>query len=444
MYFRLVHFGKFRNVKIDDNIEEQGLKTNTNEQIIAALDIGTTKVCILIAALKNIPGQENSIDIIGVGTAPSHGLRKGVVVNIEATTEAIRRAREEAELMAGVEIEDIWIGVAGSHIKSFDSRGMVALRKQEVEKEDISRVLEAAKAIAVPHDREVLHVIPREYKLDDQDGIHDPIGMSGVRLESQVHIVTASKSALQNILKCAEKANLKVAGVVLQQLASAMTVLSEDEKKLGVAVVDMGGGTTDLVIYVQGSVAYTSSLPVGGAFVTNDVAVGLRCPQVNAEDLKKKYGCALASLVNPEESIEVDGVGGRKPRAVLRQHLCEVIEPRVEEILSLINDDIVKSGYSGLIGSGLVVTGGASQLDGLIEMGEFMLDLPLRRGLPKGIGGLTSAVHSSSFATAVGLILFGAENRKARPVKTRATYVNGENKLNGFIEKFKAIMNDIF
>ncbi|MES2768634.1 MAG: cell division protein FtsA [Bdellovibrionota bacterium] len=426
------------------------LKANSsNETIIAALDIGTTKVCILIAAIKNNLQQNNSlkessIDIIGVGTAPSHGLRKGVVVNIEATTEAIRRAREEAELMAGVEIEEIWIGVAGSHIKSFDSRGMVALRKQEVEKEDIARVLEAAKAIAVPHDREVLHVIPREYKLDDQDGIADPIGMSGVRLESQVHIVTASKSALQNILKCSEKANLKVAGVVLQQLASAQTVLSEDEKKLGVAVIDMGGGTTDLVIYVQGSVAYTSSLPVGGAFVTNDVAVGLRCPQVNAEELKKKYGCALASLVDPAESVEVEGVGGRKPRAVLRQHLCEVIEPRAEEILSFINNDIVKSGYADMIGSGLVVTGGASQLDGLIEMGEFMLDLPIRRGLPKGIGGLTSAVQSSSFATAVGLILHGAEHTKNRSQKTR-TKKSGENDMiSGLVEKFKTLMNDIF
>lgn len=403
------------------------------ENIIAALDIGTTKVSILIATKK-----ENSIDIIGVGSAPSYGLRKGVVVNIEATTEAIRRAREEAELMAGVEIDDIWVGVAGSHIKSFDSRGMIALRKQEVEKEDISRVLEAAKAIAVPPDREVLHVIPREYKLDDQDGIFDPIGMSGVRLESNVHIVTASKSALSNIIKCAEKANLKVAGVVLQQLASGLCVLSEDEKKLGVAVIDMGGGTSDLVIYVQGSVAYTASLPIGGALVTNDIAVGLRCPQVNAEDLKKKYGCALASLVDPNESIEVEGVGGRKPRAVLRQYLCEVIEPRAEETLHFINNEILKSGYADMIGSGLVVTGGASQLDGLIEMGEFMLDIPIRRGLPKGIGGLTSAVQSPTYATAVGLILFAAENFKPKKLKA------GDASFRVIVDRLKGFMNEIF
>lgn len=403
------------------------------ENIIAALDIGTTKVSILIATKKN-----DSIDIIGVGNAPSYGLRKGVVVNIEATTEAIRRAREEAELMAGVEIEDIWVGVAGSHIKSFDSRGMIALRRQEVEKEDIARVLEAAKAIAVPPDREVLHVIPREYKLDDQDGIFDPIGMSGVRLESNVHIVTASKSALSNIIKCAEKANLKVAGVVLQQLASGMCVLSEDERKLGVAVIDMGGGTSDLVIYVQGSVAYTASLPIGGALVTNDIAVGLRCPQVNAEDLKKKYGCALASLVDPNESIEVEGVGGRKPRAVLRQYLCEVIEPRAEETLHFINNEILKSGYANMIGSGLVVTGGASQLDGLVEMGEFMLDIPIRRGIPKGIGGLTSAVQSPSFATAVGLILYAAEHFKPR--KAKAT----DASFREIVDRIKGFMNEIF
>jgi cell division protein FtsA len=408
--------------------------SRASENVIAALDIGTTKVCILIAIKK-----ENSIDIVGVGTAPSHGLRKGVVVNIEATTDAIKKAREEAELMAGLEIDDIWVGVAGSHIKSFDSRGMIALRKQEVEKEDIERVLEAAKAIAVPHDREVLHVIPREYKLDDQDGIFDPVGMTGIRLESQVHIVTASKSALQNILKCAERANLRVAGVVLQQLASAMTVLSEDERKLGVAVIDMGGGTTDIVIYSQGGVAYTSSLPVGGTFVTNDIAIGLRCPQSNAEDLKKKYGCALASLVDPNESIEVDGVGGRKSRSVLRQYLCEVIEPRAEETLNFINNEIIKSQYANMIGSGLVLTGGASQLDGLIEMGEFMLDLPIRRGLPKGIGGLTSAVQSATFATAVGLILYGAENSSTKTARREKN-----QSIQKMFDRIKDYMDEIF
>lgn len=404
------------------------------DQIIAALDIGTTKVCVLIAQKK-----ESTLEIIGVGQAPSHGLRKGVVVNIEATTEAIRRAREEAELMAGVQVEEIWVGVAGSHIRSFDSKGMVALRNQEVQKEDIHRVIEAAKAIAVPQDREVLHVIPREFQLDEQDGIFDPIGMSGIRLEASVHIVTGSKTSLQNIIKCTHKANLKVNGLVLQPLASSLSILSDDEKKLGVAVVDMGGGTSDLIIYIQGSVAYTASLPIGGSHITNDIAVGLRTPQVNAEEMKKKHGCALASLVDSQETIEVEGVGGRKSRAVLKQHLCEVIEPRIEETLNFINGEIQKSGLSELIGSGLVLTGGASQLEGLLELGEFMLDLPVRKGVPEKVGGITSAVQSAQFATAVGLLLYGSE-RQVFPTKRKTDLTSVKE----IIGKFKNIMENIF
>ncbi len=404
------------------------------ENFIAALDIGTTKVCVLIAQKK-----EDKLEIIGVGQAPSHGLKKGVVVNIEATTEAIRRAREEAELMAGVQVSDIWVGVAGSHIRSFDSKGMVALKDNEVRKEDILRVIEAAKAVAVPQDREVLHVIPREYQLDDQDGIFDPIGMSGIRLEAAVHIVTGSKSALQNIIKCTQKANLRVNGLVLQQLASSLAVLSEDEKKLGVATVDMGGGTCDLLIYTNGSVAYTASLPIGGAHVTNDIAVGLRTPQVNAEDLKKKHGCALASLVDSQETIEVEGVGGRKSRSVLRQHLCEVIEPRVEETLNFINNEIQKSGLSELLGSGLVFTGGASQMEGLIELGEFMMDLPVRKGAPERIGGITSAVQSGVFSTGVGLLIYGNEHQAAH-TKITSDFVS----LKGMVNKVKGLLDNIF
>ncbi len=415
-------------------------KDGKMEQIISALDIGTTKVCVLIAQKKfDQDGKESALEIIGVGQAPSHGLRKGVVVNIEATTEAIRRAREEAELMAGVQIENIWVGVAGSHIRSFDSKGMVALRNQEVQKEDIQRVIEAAKAIAVPQDREVLHVIPREFQLDDQDGIFDPIGMSGIRLEAAVHIVTGSKSALQNIIKCTQKANLKVNGLVLQQLASSLSILSDDEKKLGVAVIDMGGGTCDLIIYTQGSVAYTASLPIGGAHVTNDIAVGLRTPQVNAESMKKKYGCALASLIDPQETVEVEGVGGRKPRTVLRQHLCEVIEPRVEETLNFINNEIQKSGLAEMVGSGLVITGGASQLEGLLELGEFMLDLPVRKGVPEKVGGITSAVQAAPFATAVGLLLYGSE-RQVFVNRTKADFKSVKE----IFGKFKNIMDSMF
>jgi cell division protein FtsA len=391
-------------------------KTN----IIAALDIGTTKVSVVVGSVNvaaNTPAPsapnsipELSIDIIGLGTAPSHGIRQGVVVNVESTIEAIAKAREEAELMSGHEITEVYVAVGGSHVKSFDSRGMVAIRNKEVKSDDIDRVIEAAKAVAVPADREVLHVLPREYKLDDQAGIFDPIGMSGVRLESNVHIVTAGQTALQNIMKCTEKAGLKVKGLVLQQLASSLAVLSEDEKKLGVALVDMGGGTCDIVMYVGGSVAYTASVPVGGAHFTQDISMGLRTPQTSAEKIKMKYGCAIADLVDDAETIEVEGVGGRKPRALLRRDLCEVIEPRAEETMALIWQEIRRSGLVNQIGSGIVLTGGACQLEGLLEMGEFISDIPVRRGTPERVGGLTDVVRSPESATGVGLLVYGMEN----------------------------------
>lgn len=380
------------------------------ENFIAGLDIGTTKVSVVVG----IP-TENSIDIIGLGTAPNQGLKKGIVVNIEQTTEAIRRAREEAELMSGLQIDEVWIGVAGSHVKSFDSKGMVAVRDKEISTSDIQRVVEAAKAVAVPGDREVIHVLPREFKVDDQDGILDPIGMSGVRLESSVHIVTAGRTAIQNLIKCTEHANLRVAGLVLEQYASSLGVLTEDEKQLGVVLVDIGGGTSDIVIITQGAVAYTASVPLGGSHITNDIAIGLRTPHTSAEILKKKYGCAMANLVNVEESIEVEGVGGRRERTVLRQHLCEVIEPRAEEVLNFINNEIQKSGLGNMIGSGIVLTGGGSLLDGIVELGEFIFDMPVRRATPQGFGGLTDVARSSQYATAVGLLVYG--NKKVKTIK---------------------------
>lgn len=377
------------------------------DHFIAGLDIGTTKVSIVIGT----PGP-HGIDIVGLGTAPNQGLKKGIVVNIEQTTEAIRQAREEAELMAGIQLTEVWVSVSGTVIKSFDSKGMVAIRDKEITSNDIARVVEAAKAVAVPNDRDVIHVLPREFRVDDQDGILDPIGMSGVRLESSVHIVTAGHTALQNLIKCTERAQLRVAGLVLEQYASALSVLTEDEKQLGVAVVDIGGGTSDIVIISQGSIAYTASVPLGGNTITNDIAVGLRTPHGSAETLKKKYGCALASLVNAEESIEVEGVGGRKERTVLRQHLCEVIEPRAEEVLHFINNEIQKSGLTGLIGSGIVLTGGGSQLDGICELGEFVFDMPVRRAGPSGFGGITDIVKAPQFATGVGLLFYGNKNTK--------------------------------
>jgi cell division protein FtsA len=380
----------------------------TNRPVIAGLDIGSTKVTVVIGS----PNEQNEIEVVGVGTAPNTGIKQGVVVNIEATSESISKAREEAELMSGVKIQEVWVGVSGSHIKSFDSKGMVAIKNKEVTTQDVQRVIDAAKAVAVPTDRNVLHILPREFKVDAQDGILDPIGMSGIRLEANVHIVTGGSAAIANNLKCIEKAGLKVAGLVLDQLAASISVLSEDEKSLGVCVVDMGGGSCGMIYFVNGSVAGTSVVPVGGAHFTHDIAVGLRTPQIAAEDLKKKFGCAMASLVGEEEVMEVEGVGGRKPRTVLRREIAEVIEPRAEETMLLIQNNLRMSGLVPFMGSGIVLTGGASQLDGLVEMGEFVFDIPVRRGMPGKVGGLTDVVKSASFATAVGLLLYGWGQKK--------------------------------
>ncbi|MBL7689548.1 MAG: cell division protein FtsA [Bdellovibrionaceae bacterium] len=391
-----------------------------NEIILAGLDIGSTKVSVVIGVVKPAPNasmnggafsnQDIQLEVVGLGSAPSTGIRQGVVVNVEATTEAIAKAREEAELMAGYRISDVYLAVGGTHVKSFDSRGMIAIRNKEVKSDDIARVIEAAKAVAVPSDRQVLHVLPREYKIDEQAGISDPIGMSGVRLEANVHIITAGQTALQNIFKCAEKAGLHVRGLVLQQLASSLAILSEDERKLGVSVVDIGGGTSDIITYVAGAVAHTATVAVGGSHFTQDVAMGLRTPQASAEIVKRKYGCAIADLVDENETIEVEGVGGRKPRSILRRHLCEVIEPRAEETILLIWQEIRRSGLAEQIGSGIVLTGGASQLEGLVEMGEFVCEVPVRKGLPERIGGLADVVKSPECATAVGLLVYGTEN----------------------------------
>jgi cell division protein FtsA len=421
------------------------------QPVIAGLDIGSTKVTVVIGTVvQGAASAESKIEIVGVGTSPNTGIRQGIVVNIEATTEAIKKAREEAELMSGYQVHEVWVGVSGSHIKSFDSKGMVAIKNKEVGSQDVERVIEAAKAVAVPQDRTVLHVIPREYKVDGQDGILDPIGMSGIRLEASVHIVTASQTALSNNLKCIEKAGIKVAGVVLDQLASSMAVLSEDERALGVCVVDMGGGTCNTIYFVNGSVAHTSLIPIGGSHFTHDIAIGLRTPQIAAEELKKKYGCAMASLVSETETMEVEGVGGRKPRVVLRRDMAEVIEPRAEETLQLIQNDLRMSGLAPLLGSGIVLTGGASQLEGLVEMGEFVFDTPVRRGAPLSagskVGGLTEVVKSPAYADAVGLLLYGLKNSG----KKYQTNENSQSEdligdsLNSWSLKVKGFFTDLF
>jgi cell division protein FtsA len=387
---------------------KQNAPIKFNRPIICGLDIGSSKVALVIGAIN----EDGKIEIVGVGQSANTGIRQGVVVNIEATTAAIVKAREEAELMSGYKVSQVWVGVSGMHIKSFDSRGMVAIKNQEVTSTDIQRVIEAAEAVSVPTDRRVLHVIPRDFKVDSQDGIIDPIGMSGIRLEAAVHIVTGGQTAISNNLKCIEKAGLKTSGLVLDQLAAATSVLSEDEKSLGVCVVDMGGGTCNLVYYVNGSVAQTAVVSVGGIHFTHDIAIGLRTPQMAAEDLKIKYGKAMPSLIQEDEVIDVEGVGGRKSRTVMRKDLAEVIEPRAEEILQMIKENIQASGLLHQLGSGVVLTGGASLLDGLVEMGEFAFDIPVRRGSPGSVGGLTEVVRSPVYATAVGLLLFGLSESK--------------------------------
>ncbi len=411
------------------------------ERVFAALDIGSTKVSIAIATANS---ASEGLKLAGVGTSPNVGIRQGVVVNIEATTDAIKKARDEAELMAGYKIEDVWIGIAGVHIKSFDSKGMVAIRNREVTSSDIDRVIEAAKAVAVPADRKVLHVLPREYKVDGQDGITDPIGMSGVRLEASVHIVTAGATAVSNTLKCIERAGLRVAGLVLEPLASARSVLCDDEKHLGVCVADMGGGACNLVYLVNGSVAYTSVVPVGGQHFTHDVAIGLRTPQSAAEDLKRKYGCAMASLVEETETIEADGVGGRKSRVIARRELADVLEARAEETLNLIATDIRLSGLLPMLGSGVILTGGSSQLVGLVEMGEFIFDIPVRRGVPHGIGGLNELARTGEFATVIGLLLYGFDERKHTLQEMNLGEVVLTQSFDGFAKRVKDFFGQLF
>jgi len=412
-------------------------KLRKKQQVLAGLDVGTTKVSCSIGIVTN-----DGIDVIGIGNAINTGMKQGVVVNIEATSEAIRKAKEEAELMAGQQVQNVWLGVGGSHIESFDSSGMVAVRNKEVSPEDIERVIEAAKAVAIPNDRQVLHVLPKDFKIDGQEGIFDPIGMSGVRLESSVHIVTGSNSAILNIIKCTQRSGLHVSGLVLQQFASALAVLSADEKNLGVCVVDMGGGTCDMITYSQGSVTHTAVIPVGGQNFTHDVAMGLKTTQVNAEQLKKKFGCALTDMINPDESIEVESVGGRKARTMQRRDLCEILEARAEETLALIAEELKKNNLVEKLGSGVVLTGGASMLPGLVEMGDFVLDVPVRRGQPERVGGLKDVVRNSNYATAIGLLLYGrdVEKEKISPVDVRSNE-GWINPFSGWSRWLKEILN---
>jgi cell division protein FtsA len=373
------------------------------EDLIVGLDIGTTKVCVIVAAPSG-----DSIDIIGIGTHPSRGLRKGVVVDIDATVHSIKQAVEEAELMADCEISSVYAGIAGSHIRAFNSHGVVAVKDREVAPGDVKRVIDAAKAVSIPMDREVIHVIPQEFIIDDQDGIREPLGMSGVRLEAKIHIVTAAVTSAQNIVKCANKAGLNVMDIVLEPLASAEACLAEDERDLGVCLIDIGGGTTDVAVYSEGSIKHTSVLGLGGAHVSNDIAVGLRTPFDEAERVKKKFGVAAARFLGSDDVISVPSVGGRRPREVSRKLLCEIIEPRVDEILSLARQSLVKEGLEDQIPSGVVLTGGCSALEGVPDLAEEIFETPVRIGIPCRVGGLQDVVRGPMYATGVGLVLFGA------------------------------------
>ena len=380
-----------------------------DRKLIVGLDIGTSKVVTVVGELAG----ENSLEIIGLGSNQSRGLKRGVVVNIESTVQSIQRAVEEAELMAGCEIHTVFTGIAGSHVRSLNSHGIVAIRDKEVSSSDVERVIDAARAVAIPANQRVLHVLPQEFLIDSQEGIREPIGMSGIRLEAKVHLVTGAVSAAQNIVKCVQRCGLDVEKVVLEQLASSYSVLTEDEKELGICLVDMGGGTTDIAVFRGGAIQHTAVIPIAGDQVTNDIAVSLRTPTQYAEEIKIKYACALSQLANPDETIEVPSVGDRPPRRLARQTLAEVVEPRYEELFSLVHDELRRSGFEELIAAGIVLTGGSSKMEGAVELAEEIFHVPVRLGVPQYVEGLADVVRNPIHATAVGLLLYGKEAAEA-------------------------------
>jgi cell division protein FtsA len=384
----------------------------TDRKLLVGLDIGTSKVVAIVGECS----PDGSIEVIGIGSHPSRGLKKGVVVNIESTVQSIQRAIEEAELMAGCEIHSVFTGIAGSHVRSLNSHGIVAIRDKEVTHGDVDRVIDAAKAVAIPADQKILHVLPQEFIIDNQEGIRDPIGMSGVRLEAKVHIVTGADSAAQNIVKCVQRCGLNVEDIVLEQLASAFAVLTEDEKELGVCLVDIGGGTTDLALFSQGAIRHTAVIPIAGDQVTNDIAVSMRTPTQYAEDIKLRYACALSQLANPDETIEVPSVGDRPPRRLARQTLAEIVEPRYEELFGLIRDELRRSGFEEAIAAGIVLTGGSAKMEGAVELAEEIFHVPVRLGLPQHVAGLSDVVSNPIHATGVGLLLYARANAQGAVV----------------------------
>ncbi|SFQ87958.1 cell division protein FtsA [Halopseudomonas formosensis] len=374
--------------------------------MIVGLDIGTSKVVALVGEI----GTDGELEIVGIGSHPSRGMKKGVVVNIESTVQSIQRAIEEAELMAGCQIHSVYAGIAGNHIRSMNSHGIVAIREGEVVQADIDRVLDAAQAVAIPADQKVLHILPQEYVIDNQEGVREPRGMSGVRLEAKVHLVTCAMNAVQNIEKCIRRCGLEVEDVILEQLASSYSVLTEDEKELGVCMVDIGGGTTDIAIFTEGAIRHTAVIPIAGDQVTNDIAMALRTPTQHAEEIKIRYACALAKLAGPEETIKVPSVGERPPRDLSRQALAEVVEPRYDELFTLIQAELRRSGFEDMIPAGIVLTGGTAKMEGAVELAEEIFHMPVRLGVPQEIKGLSDVVRNPIYATGVGLLHYGMKH----------------------------------
>ncbi len=385
-------------------------KAKENKKLIVGLDIGTSKIAAIVAEIM----PDDGFEVIGMGSHPSRGLKKGVVVNIETTVSAIQRALEEAELMADCKIREVYTGIAGSHIKSFNSQGMVAIKDKEVSQTDIERVIDTAKAVQIPNDQQILHILNQEFIIDGQEDVREPLGMSGVRLEVKVHIVTGAVSAAQNIIKCVRRCGLEVSDLILQPLASVLAVISEDEKDLGVCLVDVGGGTTDMTVFTHGAIRHTAVIPIAGDQITNDIAMALRTPTKDAEEIKERYGCALSQLADPQEMVEVPGLGDRAPRQLSRKTLAEVIEPRVEELYSLVQSELRRSGYEELLSSGIVITGGSSIMRGMVELGEEIFHMPVRVGQPSYAGGLAEVVRHPRYSTAVGLVLAGMQQHRNR------------------------------
>lgn len=377
-----------------------------DKSLVVGLDIGTSKVTVLVGEIKN----DDSIELIGIGHHPSRGLKKGVVVDIESTVQSIQRAVEEAELMAGCEIHSVHAGLAGSHVRSFNSHGITAIKEREVTQADVDRVLDAARAVAIPADQRILHTLPQEFLIDDQDGIREPIGMSGVRLETRVHIITGAVSAAQNLIKCIRRCGLEVDELVLGQLGASYSVLGDDEKELGVCIVDIGGGTTDLAVFTDGAIRHTAVIPIAGDQVTNDIAVALRTPTLHAEQIKVEHGCAL-SAKGASQNIEVPSIGDRPARRLSRQTLSEVIEPRYEELMSLLQGELRRSGFEDLVAGGVVLTGGSAKMDGLVELAEEVFHMPVRIGLPQAVIGLEEAISDPAYAAGVGLLIHARESR---------------------------------